>query len=101
MQWRWGRKQGAGGETEAKDTRWHPGMSRLFSPKRSGQASTWQPATFSVNCSSPLSNMNLTCVGQLHPDIFLVANITILANDPWLVESTDADMEAACKLYSE
>ena len=45
--------------------------------------------------------MNLTCVGQLHPDIFLVANITILANDPWLVESTDADMEADCKLYSE
>lgn len=56
---------------------------------------------FSDNCSSPLSNMDLTCVGQLHPDIFSVVNITVLTNDPWLVEPIDADMEADCELYSE
>ena len=45
--------------------------------------------------------MNLNCVGQLHPDIFSVVYITVITNDPWLVESTDADIEADCKLYSE
>lgn len=57
--------------------------------------------TFNVDHSSPLSNMNLNCVGQSHPDIFSVVNITVITNDPWLVESTDADIEADCKLYSE
>lgn len=35
-------------------------------------------------------------MGQWHPDIFSVVNITVLTNDPWLVEPTDADTEADC-----
>lgn len=105
MQWCWGRKPGAAGGTEAEDEDNPRNVAAALS-----QAQRWwrvhvtfrmKACDFSDNCSSPLSNMDLTCVGQLHPDIFSVVNITVLTNDPWLVEPTDADMEADCELYSE